>query len=329
MTTYLAASSRRFSRFVRQEPAVPAIYAVLAVVIIVYGVLEPSIFESDRATILLAQKLPLILVAVGQTVVFLTRGLDLSVGGIVALVNVVIVTQMGPGAGAGGMAIAVLLGLLVGLAAGVVNGVLVGFVRLPPIIVTLSTWVILDGIALYLLPQPGGGVPAVFGDFPLRTFANVPLPLILIVALPLLFWWPIRHSRLGHAIYAVGDDEDAAYTNGIAVRRTKVVAYAISGFFAALASIFLTMQVLSGDARIGEPFTLASITAVVLGGTLLAGGRGGVLGTIAGALVLSLLTDLLSLAGISIYWQYVVTGAVLIVALALSALGQRIAGGGE
>ena len=124
--TNLAASPRRFVRFVRREPAVPAIYLVLAVVIIVYGVLDPSIFGSDRATILLAQKLPLILVAVGQTIVFLTRGLDLSVGGVVALSNVVIVTQMGPSPGAGGIASSVALGVLGGVAAGVGTGIVGG-----------------------------------------------------------------------------------------------------------------------------------------------------------------------------------------------------------
>lgn len=314
---------RRLIRFARREPAVPTIYFLLILTALTYFVLDPSVLSPNRATVILAQKLPLVLVAVGQTIVFLTRGLDLSVGGIVALSNVVIATNMGQGTS--GILIGVALGLLVGIVAGATNGVLVGLVRLPPIIVTLATWSILDGIALYVLPQPGGSVPAVFGDLFLRRFGPIPLPLILMIVIPMLFWWPVRRSRLGHAIYATGNDEIAAYSSGISVLKTKIVAYTMSGFFSALGAILLTTQALSGDPRIGDPFTLNSIAAVVLGGTLLAGGRGGVLGTVAGALVLATLSDLLFFAGISTYWQYVVSGGVLILALALGALTQYIA----
>jgi ribose transport system permease protein len=322
--TTIAASSRWLLRHARREPAVPAVYIVLAIMVVVYAVLDPSILNSDRATIVLAEKLPLVLAVVGQTIVFLTRGIDLSVGGIVTLTNVVIATQMGQGFG--GIAIGVAIGLLVGIAAGVANGCLVGLVRLPPIIATLATWSILEGLALYVLPQPGGSVPIAFGDFPLRTFFSIPFPLILMVVLPLIFWGPVRYSRLGHAIYAVGSDEQAAYMSGLSVAFTKIVAYAMSGFFAALAGVFLTMQALSGDPRIGESFTLDSIAATVLGGTLLAGGRGGVLGPIAGALVLGLLSDLLFFTGARPDWEYVISGAVLVIALVVSTLGRRISG---
>jgi len=323
--TAIVDSSRRFFRYVRREPAVPAIYVVLAIMVIVYAALDPSILTADRATVVLAERLPLVLVAVGQTIVFLTRGLDLSVSGVVSLTNVVIATQISPGAV--GIAIGVSLGLLVGIVAGVTNGCLVGLVRLPPIIATLATWSILEGLALYVLPQPGGTVPQAFGDFPLRVFGPVPFPLVLMVVLPLIFWWPVRHSRLGHAIYAVGNDEAAAYMSGLSVGRTKVFAYTLSGFFSALGGIFLTMQALSGDPRVGEAFTLDSIAATVIGGTLLAGGRGGVLGTIAGALVLGTLSSLLFFAGISTYWEYVVSGTVLVAALVVAALGQRVSEG--
>lgn len=322
------ASSQRFVRFVKREPAVPAIYVVLAIVVALRIILNPSVLEPTRATVVLAEAIPLIMASIGQTIVFLTRGIDLSVGGIVALSNAVIATQMGTGSI--GMATGVALGLFVGLSAGLVNGVLVGTFRLPPIIVTLATWSIIGGITLYILPAPGGSVPPEFGYVVLRTFGPIPFPLILIVVLPLILWWPIRRSRLGHSIYAVGGDEQAAYTSGIPVARVKIVAYALSGFFSALAAVFLTMQALSGDPRIGDPFTLNSLVAVVLGGTLLAGGRGGVLGTVAGALVFGMLAELMFLAGISLYWQSIVAGLVLIVALtATRILGGKSAGGSE
>lgn len=322
--TALSSGSRRFLTFARREPAVPAIYAVLAVVVALRVALDPSVLEPARATVVLAEALPLVLVSVGQTIVFLTRAIDLSVGGIVALSNAVIATQMG--VGAIGMATGVALGLLVGVAAGTLNGLLVGVLRLPSIIVTLATWSILGGVTLYVLPTPGGSVPAEFGYVVLRTFGPVPFPLILMVALPLVLWWPIRRSRLGHAVYAVGGNEEAAYASGIPVARVKVFAFTMSGFFSALAAVFLTMQALSGDPRIGDPFTLNSLVAVVLGGTLLAGGRGGVLGTVAGALVFGTLSELFFLAGVSLYWQSVVAGAVLVVALTVTTLARRRTG---
>ena len=324
--TALSSSSRRLIRYMRREPAVPVIYLVLLVVIVLYAALDPSILDPRRATVILAQKMPLVLVVVGQTIVFLTRGLDLSVAGVVSLTNVVIATQIS--SGALGITVGVSIGLLVGIVMGATNGALVGFVRLPPIIATLATWSILEGLALYVLPEPGGSVPASFGNFLLRTYGPIPLPLILIVLIPLVVWWPVLRSRLGHAIYAVGDDEEVAYVSGLPVRSTRLLAYTLSGFLAALAAVFITMSALSGDPRIGESYTLNSIAAVVLGGTLLAGGRGGITGPIAGALVLSLLSDILFFAGISTYWQFVVSGGILIVALAFATLSQRISGEG-
>ena len=156
-----------------------AAYGLLVITVGTYLALDPGTMTLDRATTLLAQRLPLVFVAIGQTIVVMNRGFDLSVAGIVALTNVVVATTMG--SGAGGVAWGVAIGLGVGLGAGLVNGVLVGYLRLPAIIVTLATWSILAGLALYVLPQPGGFVARGFADFPLQRVGPVPVSFVALV----------------------------------------------------------------------------------------------------------------------------------------------------
>ena len=295
-----------------------AVYCLLAVTIGLYLALDPGTMTLDRATSLVAQRLPLVFVAIGQTIVVMNRGFDLSVAGIVAVTNVVVANTMGTGVG--GVAWGVTTGLLVGLGVGLVNGLLVGYLRLPAIIVTLATWSILAGVALYVLPQPGGEVAPGFADFPLQRFGPFPVAFIALVAVPGLAWWPISRSRLGHRLLAVGGDERAAYESGLDVARTKVVAFVLCGLFASIGGLFLTMQAASGDPRIGDPFTLNSIAAVALGGALLSGGRGSVAASVAGALVLATVPSVLFLAGVATDWQYIVAGSILVAAVTLSSL---------
>ncbi len=320
MTVAIAADRRvRFGGTV--EVSTIAAYALLVLTVGAYLALDPGTMTLDRANTLLAQRLPLVFVAVGQTIVVINRGFDLSVAGIVALTNVVVATTMS--SGAGGVAWGVTTGLAVGLAAGLVNGLLVGYLRLPAIIVTLATWSILAGLALYVLPQPGGFVASGFADFPLQSVGPIPMAFVALVAVPGLLWWPISRSRLGRRLLAVGGDERAAYESGVDVARTKAIAFVLCGMFASVGGLFLTMQATSGDPRIGDPFTLNSIASVALGGALLSGGRASVAATVAGALVLGTLPNVLFLAGVSTYWQFIVAGTILVLAVAVSEITRR------
>jgi ribose transport system permease protein len=300
-------------RYFRREPACLIAYAVLAVVVAIWLALTPSLtLESFTNTV--GQKIPLALVAVGATIVIVTRGIDLSVGGTLALVNVIIAKGGDSGAD---VLLWTLLAIAAALAVGLVNGVLVAYFRLPSLIVTLGTLSILLGAALYILPTPGGSVPGWFSDVLLIVVGPVPLAAVLLIGIPLAIWWPIRRSRLGTALFAVGNDETAAFVSGIDVRRVTAFAYILSALFAGLGGVITTMITVSGDPSIGAPFTLNSIAAAVLGGAALAGGRATAAGAIAGALILSFITNLLFSLGIESYWQYVVTGAILIAALAV------------
>jgi ribose transport system permease protein len=147
---------------------------------------------------------------------------------------------------------------------------------------------------------------------------------LLIAAVPVLLWWPLRRSRFGTALYAVGNDEAAAFTSGVRVRSVKIRAYVLAAFFAALGGIFISMNAGSGDPGIGSAYTLNAIAAAVIGGVALSGGRGTIAGPVAGALVLSFINNLLFSLGVNTYYQYLVTGVLLIAALAIPYVTGRL-----
>ena len=291
-----------------------ALFALLSV----YAVLQPRLFTKAVLTATANQGMALVLASMGQTAVVLTAGIDLSIGPIVSLSNALASTLF-PDSVLGVIGV-VLLVLLVGAVAGLVNGLVVVYGRLQPIIVTLATASIYSGFALMLRPRPGGYVPYWYGALLTgRVFDLLPTSLVLLVGVLLFIWWPFRRSRLGLAIYAIGSDERAAYMSGLDINRAKVCAYVLAGFLAALAGLFLTAQTSSGDATIGGVYTLQSIGAVVLGGTSLFGGTGGVAGTIAGAFVIRIISSVLFFAGINPLSQPLFEGLVLLLAISLGA----------
>jgi len=305
--------TRAFTRYVRREPAALVAWAVLVVIVAVWAAATPNL-GIVSLTNTFAQKLPLVMAAIGATIVIVSKGIDLSLGGTLTLVNVIIAH----GTLTGGDPVPwIVVAMLAALAAGLLNGLLVAVLNLPALIVTLATQSVLLGIALYVLPTPGGALPEWFTNVPLQLVGPVPLVVLLLVIVPVVLWWPLRRSRFGTALYAVGNDEQAAFTSGVRVVRTRVLAYVLGAFFAGLGGVFITMNAGSGDPAIGVPYTLNAIAAAVLGGVALSGGRGTIAGPIAGALVLSFINNLLFSLGVNTYWQYLVTGVLLIGALAV------------
>ncbi len=306
------------ARFLKRNFKTVIAYVALLALLSVYAVLQPRLFTKAVLTATANQGMALVLASMGQTAVVLTAGIDLSIGPIVSLSNALASTLF-PDSVLGVIGV-VLLVLLVGAVAGLVNGLVVVYGRLQPIIVTLATASIYSGFALMLRPRPGGYVPYWYGALLTgRVFDLLPTSLVLLVGVLLFIWWPFRRSRLGLAIYAIGSDERAAYMSGLDINRAKVCAYVLAGFLAALAGLFLTAQTSSGDATIGGVYTLQSIGAVVLGGTSLFGGTGGVAGTIAGAFVIRIISSVLFFAGINPLSQPLFEGLVLLLAISLGA----------
>lgn len=266
--------------------------------------------------------MPLVLAGMAQTLVVLTRGIDLSVGGIIDLSNATAAVTLGSSAGT--MVLWSILVLLIGAACGLVNGLLVGVGRLQPILVTLATLSIYQGIAIRVLPQPGGQVPQGFTN--LLTNAAQPWSLIYIVLLA-AGWTLFRRTRLGVAIFAIGNDPQAAAAQGIAARRAVILAYVLAGVLSAAGGLFLAASATAGDATTGNGFTLTSIVAAVLGGVSLFGGRGSAVGAIMGAFVINMIVNILFFAHIDPLYQEFYEGLFLVIAvLGANAIGMAVRG---
>ena len=314
-------TQRRSSRglFLRHHRGVLIIAAVFIVLFAVSIASSGGAFDYFEASFMSSGGATLALAAMGQALVILVGGFDLSVGSVVSLVNVVLATHMGTGVGS--MIGVGLLGIVVGGAVGAFNGFFVAFLGLQPIVVTLSSMFLIRGVTVLVLDSPGGSVPDGFKNF--LTGAVIPnfLPAaLLVIVAAILVWLAIKGTRFGVSIYAIGSDEDAARPAGIPVRRTKFLTYMIAGMFYGAAGVFITAQTGSGDPLVGDPLLLETFAAVVLGGTMLGGGRGGLIGAIFGAYTLMLMVNLLLALNVSAYYSSVAEGVVLILAVMVSAV---------
>lgn len=317
MSPELAAPRRRRSRaahLVGQNIGLLLVFALLAAAILLYCLFywlqQHSLPGNFELTSTVNNTMPLAMAAIGQTIVVLTRGLDLSVGGIIDLTNALAAVHMQ--ASAPSMILWTLLVLLVGAGVGLLNGLLVGVGRLQPIVVTLATLSIFQGLAIRVLPQPGGAIPPTYT----AVLVNMNAPwALLYLALAAGLWLAFRRSALGVAIFAVGNDEAAARANGINVVRSKVIAYTLSGVLAAAGGLFLAATATAGDATSGNGFTLSSIVAVVLGGVNLFGGRGSAIGAMAGAFVTTMIVNILFFSQIDPLYQSFYEGLFLIIAV--------------
>lgn len=307
---------------------------------LVYNSLHPRGFSSTVLVQNANESFVIVAVAMAQTVPVLTGGLDLSVGAIMTLVNCVasVVVNGSPLQMVGGM----VLCLAVGTLAGLVNGLVVVVGRLQPIIATLATGAIYIGLALFIRPSPGGNVDgdlswaltndlrelfATYGLFDdgeapwLAPIAWLPVPLLVMVAVVLLVWLPFRNSVTGRGVYAIGSAEGAAYMSGVRIARCKIAAYTLGGFFAGLGGLYLALQTSSGNADVPQAaqYTLNSIAAVVIGGTSLMGGTGGVVGSIFGALVIRAIAFNFRIFEIEPIMQPLFEGLVLLAAVSIGA----------
>lgn len=338
-TTFTTARSGNVSpyrRFVTRNFRVLLAYAILTVLLIINMRLNERFFTPPVITSTFNQSMTLVFAGMAQTSVVVTGGIDLSVGPIISLSNSLASAIFADSFG--GIVGTIALVLLAGAVCGFINGVIVVYGRLQPIIVTLATASIYSGIALYLRPRPGGFVPRAYGDLltarlstllkPLAgeeislantVFDFIPASAILLIVVLLVVWVPFRRSKMGLWVYAIGSNQGAAYMNGVDVNRAKITAYMMSGVFAAIAGLFLTAQTLSGDATKGGVFTLQSIAVVVLGGTSLFGGSGGVAGTIAGAFALPVIRSILFFGRIDPLQQPLWEGVVILLAVAAGA----------
>lgn len=286
---------------------------LILLILVAGGVLSDRFLTWRNATNVLQQLIVLGLVSLGQTFVVLMGGIDLAIGSLVGAITVFLANFLDwrPDL----IWLAVPLALVAAASIGAVNGILTVVLRVHPLIVTLGMSSVIFGATLMYRKEPGGSIPRALEDIAYRNVAGIPVSaVVLVVVFAIAGLW-LQRTRAGRNIYFVGGDPEAARLNGFPVGRITVMAYALSGLCAGIAAIFLTARTGVGDPRIGVALTLQSITPVVVGGTILAGGRGGVLGTFLGVLLITMLNSLLNFVGVSSYYQWIIQGAIIIVAV--------------
>jgi len=268
----------------------------------------------------------LVLAAVAQAIVVISGGIDLSIGAMIAFTNVVAAQAMLKADDQTGVAIAIGV-LLLGLLIGAINGALIVTTRVADIIVTLAMSFVWAGCALLVLSVPGGQADAWLTQLASGSILTewLPKPALLVLLVIAIIWIPLRRSRLGLSLYAIGSDQLAAFRSGVSVGRTKIISYALAGLFSALAGLAVT-----ANTGIGTPlpggYTLTSVAAVVLGGVSLAGGRGGVFGPIIAVIILSLIRTDMTFLNLNSNLATVTQGVILIVVVmfgSLAALRRR------
>ncbi len=301
----------------------PYLY-VVALGLAIY-VLQPNLIDGTGAVDVRATAVvPLALAAFGQSLALFTRGVDLSIGGVVSMTTAILATRgdtSGLTLGVECLAVVILGALL-----GALNGAVIARTGLQPFIVTLATWSIWGGVAFAILPVEGGTAPAQLTSILLGSVWIIPKS-VLVLALLLAAWLWLRHTRFIVDLLAIGSDEARARLSGVRVARRKVQTYALSGALAALVGIWLTAQTASGSPTAGDAFNLSSVAAVVVGGTSIFGGRGSIASSIMGAIAFLMIPDLIYALRLTSFWSTFFQGFLLIVAVTITSLALQAGAG--
>jgi ribose transport system permease protein len=297
------------------------ILMVLILLVVLMSIFAPNFNRVDNLLNIARSISVNAILAAGLTFVILTGGIDLSVGSIVAVSGVVAVIAAIAGVPA---PVAVVIGMAVGGACGLVNGVLTAYLALAPFIVTLGTMTFLRGLAYTIT----NGQPIVSSDLNFKDLGNgyllgIPVPVIAMVAVFLVAWFVLERTRYGRHVYAVGGNAQAARLAGVQVNRIILSVYVVAGICAGLAGVIFAARVISAQPTAGTGYELDAIAAVVLGGTSLVGGRGRIVGTLIGAVILGVLTTGLILLNVQFFSQLLIKGVVIILAVAIDSLKQR------
>ncbi len=305
----------RLTRLVSSNWPVLVFIVLLVTLIVLKGR-----FNGFDARSLSVNALPLILIALAQFLIILTRGIDLSLGPVASVSGALMSLYV-----TDNPALGLALPLVAGLGAGLLNGVLIVGLRLPPIIVTLATMSIWQGVALVVLPNPGGAVPSDYQDALMGSFSSPVIGLVTLAVWAGLLTW-LLGSRFGLSLRAIGSDEAAAEMSGVRVKRTKIIAYALGGLLAAISGMYMAVSMSSGSPVVGDGYILTSIAAVVIGGIPLTGGRGSPISVVMGGLILTITASLLYFAQVSSFYQSLINGLILLLVVGAPGTREYVAG---
>jgi Ribose/xylose/arabinose/galactoside ABC-type transport systems, permease components len=310
-----AIASSGMTRSIRKNQGIIVVLVLLAVLLVFGAFVSERFRTANNLLNILEQSTGLALVSLGQTLTILTGGIDLSVGSMISLLSTLTSGMIN---GDGSMVAPVVVGVLaLGLVFGLINGILIIWLKVHPLIVTLGTGAVMQGLVLLYSLGPAGKVPKGFTYLAYGKLLGIPVGAIFVVVVFALVGWFLTYFRLGRYIYAVGDDDTGARLMGLPRAKVLLTVYAFSGFCCAMTAIYLVARFGVGQPYTGLNYTLASITPVVVGGTLLTGGKGGVLGTLLGVYLISLLNNVLNFMDVSTHYQLIAQGLIVIAAVSI------------
>ena len=291
---------------------------VIALIILmaVITIINSNFLTANNLLNLLLQVTSNALIAFGMTFVILTGGIDLSVGSILALSSALTAGLLGSGMP---VTLAILISLILGCILGMMNGLLISYGKLAPFIVTLATMTIFRGATLVY--TNGNPITKGLSDTFLFQFlgqgyiVGIPFPVIIMFIVFIVLYVLLHKTAFGKSVYAIGGNEKAAYISGVKLNKVKIIIYSISGIMASISGLIITSRLSSAQPTAGASYEMDAIAAVVLGGTSLSGGKGRILGTFIGALIIGVLNNGLNIIGVSAFWQQVVKGVVILIAV--------------
>lgn len=293
------------------------VYLLLLVIFVGVSIAFPLFRSTRNLTNILVQIAPLAIVSIGQTIALIGGGVDLTVGSMISLTTVLLANFMGQGNGAITF-LSVVLIFAIAITVGLVNGFICNETKIPPLIVTLSTATILQGVTLAYRFSPGGAVPKIISGFINYKFSIFTVSTVIIVVLYVLFIFIMSRTPFGTHVYAMGGNPEFARMAGINVKRVRITTYIISACLAVVAGFVISARATTGIPTIGSSFQLDSLTAVIIGGASFAGGVGFVAGTLAGAILVSVISNVLNIASVSTFYQYIATGGILLLAMIIN-----------
>ena len=293
----------------------------LALLFVALSIASPYFLTGTNLSSVIRQTAVINIMALGMTLVIVSGGIDLSVGSILAFSGVLGTMTM---VSSGSVPLGILAGVTCGTLWGCANGLMIASLRIPPFIVTLGTLGIVRGLTLVISGGlPVVGLPKEHGFLGEGTIGPVPFVLVVLVACATVTHFALHRTKLGRYTYAIGSNESAAIYAGIPVARFKVAIYAICGLLTGMAGMIETSRLMTGQPTAGVSYELQVIAAVVIGGGSLTGGEGTVIGTLIGAFIMGLLSNGSDLLGVNPYWQQVVIGSIIIMAVALDEARKR------
>jgi len=306
----------RVWRQIRRSQSVLVAMGVFAALLALSSVISPYPLSYFDISFLASGGTTTALAAMGQTLVILSGGFDLSAGAVISLVNAVLASQMDPTNFEASVVLWTAIGVGVGMSVGAFNGFFVAVLRLQPIVVTLATMFIVQGLTLLVMDKPGGFVAPSIGSAYMGDAIPGLLPAsVVLIGVVLLLWLWLKRTRYGLALYAIGSDPEASAATGLRRRWVLFVTYTLAGGLYGLAGVFVSAQTGSGDPLAGNSLLLSTFAAVVIGGTRLGGGKGGMVGTVFGAFILIIVVNLLLSLNVSAYYATIAESAVLILAV--------------